>query len=202
MRTILLALFFLFSSQVWSQNNGGNDVTCPGSGKKLLGLELCNFSFAAGINAIDNTALTSENGLFNVSENWNIVPFISVLSVDYGWHNRFTSGAVLSFNRLNETILQNDKEIQDNKLYAALDITTRWYPVTTNNFDAYITGSLGTLVADGKPGVTAGIGLGAQGWFSKRYGMRLEALGKTHPLHDVMGKSHAQYMISVIYRLE
>ncbi len=202
MRTILFALFVFFSFQSLSQDNGGADVTCPGAGKKLLGLELCNFSFGAGFSAIDNTALTSENGLFNISENWNILPFISVLHTDYGWHKRFTSGAVISFNRLNETILQNDKEIQENKTYVALDVTTRYYPVTTQNFDAYLFGTLGTLLADGKPGITAGIGLGSQVWFSKHYGMRLEALGKTHPLHDVMGKSHAQYFLSVVYRLE
>lgn len=200
MRTILLAILMFSAFQSWSQDTNG-EVTCPNEGKKFLGLDLCNYSFGVGINAIDNTALTSENGLFNVSENWNIVPFISAFSVDYGWHKRFTSGALLSVNRLNETILQNDNEIQENKIYVALDITTRWYPIATKNFDAYITGSLGTLVADGKPGVTAGIGLGVQGWFSKHYGMRLETLGKTHALHDIMGKTHAQHVLSFMYRL-
>jgi len=203
MRTLLAAslIFFVFNS--WSQStDGGGDVTCPGAGKKMLGLELCNFTFGTGFNAIDNTALTSENGLFNISENWNIVPFFSVFSADYGWNDRFTSGLVLSYNRLSETILQNDKEIQDNKMYVALDVTTRWYPINAKSFDAYLIGGVGTLVADGKPGVTASIGLGAQGWFSRHFGLRLEALGKTHPLHDIMGKSHAQYNLSIMYRLD
>jgi hypothetical protein len=202
MRVFLLAFSMLFALNSWSQGNTDSDVTCPGAGKKLLGLELCNFTFGVGINAIDNTALTSENSLFDINKNWNILPFISAISADYGWNSRFTSGSVLSFNRLNETILQNDKEITDNKIYVALDVNTRWYPIKSKSFDAFVTGVVGTLVADGKPGVTAGFGLGAQGWFSKHYGMRVEAMGKVHPLHDVMGKSHAQYILSAMYRLE
>ncbi len=155
-----------------------------------------------GFNAVDDAGSEFTN-FFNVTDNWNIVPFPSRLSLGRYFKNGLGLEAIGTYNRYKEgkTIdgLVNTEDID----YYAIDFRIS-YDLNqilgeTAWFDPYVGIGAGYTDANNQGRGTYNASVGFRTWFSDRFGLDFNSTGKW-AMSTENATNHIQHAAGAVYR--
>ncbi|MEO0572447.1 MAG: OmpA family protein [Bacteroidota bacterium] len=158
--------------------------------------------FGVGFNAVDDAG-SEFSDVFNVSDNWNIVPFPSRLSIGRYFKNGLGLEAIGTYNRYKEgkTIdgIINTEDID----YYALDLRIS-YDLNqilgeTAWFDPYVGIGAGYTDANNQGRGTYNASVGFRTWFSDRFGLDFNSTGKW-AMSTENATNHIQHAAGAVYR--
>ncbi len=158
--------------------------------------------FGLGFNAVDDAGSEFSN-LFDVEDNWNIVPFPSRISIGKYFKNGLGLEAIGSFNRYQEGKTIDNIIITEDIDYYALDLRVS-YDLNqilgeTAWFDPYVGIGTGYTEANNQGRTTFNASVGFRTWFSDRWGLDLNSTGKW-AISSENATNHLQHAAGVVYR--
>ncbi len=156
-----------------------------------------------GYNAIDDSGNVFD-GLFNVSDEWNLLPYPSRISIGRYFKNGLGIEAIGSYNKYKEGKIIDGLVNTEDRDYLGLDARLT-YDLNkiigeTGWFDPYVGVGLGYTDANDQPRGTYNAVLGFRTWFSDRWGLDLNSTGKWSMGNDVNVTNHLQHAAGVVYQ--
>lgn len=156
-----------------------------------------------GYNAVDDSGNVFD-GLFNVSDEWNLLPYPSRISIGRYFKNGLGVEAIGSYNKYKEGKIIDGLVNTEDRDYLGLDARLT-YDLNkiigeTGWFDPYVGVGLGYTDANDQPRGTYNAVLGFRTWFSDRWGLDLNSTGKWSMGNDVNVTNHLQHAAGVVYQ--
>ncbi|TDT44734.1 outer membrane protein OmpA-like peptidoglycan-associated protein [Maribacter spongiicola] len=159
--------------------------------------------FGVGLNAVDDSGNVF-NGIFNVSDEWNIVPFPSRVSIGRYFKSGLGLEAVGTYNQYKEGKIIDAEVISDNISYFGIDGRVT-YDINkiigqTAWFDPYVGIGAGYTDANNKGRGTYNAVVGFRTWFSDRWGLDFNSTGKWAMSQGEGATNHIQHAAGVVYQ--
>lgn len=197
-----ILIFLLTSILLFSTMNGQNvdedlQITTKDS------IIQSSWIFGLGINAVDDSGNVL-SGLFNVSDEWNMVPYPSRVSVGryfksglgieaIGTHNQYKEGKIVDG-------IRNLENINYFGLDARLTYDLNKVIGETAWFDPYVGIGLGYTDANSLGRGTYNAVIGFRTWFSDRWGLDFSSTGKWSIGSENGVTNHIQHAAGVVYQ--
>ena len=148
-------------------------------------------SFGLGWNAVDDDGLAFSN-LFDYQNSWNYLYYPTTLSIDKYFKKGWSMDGALSYNRYSTTKLINDSTGVKG-VFVAADLSLKYSFLPRMAYyaqwlDMYLAFGVGMTYRQAmSTPITpmASLTLGANLWFSKSWGMRIQTCGKLGLVSDV-----------------
>lgn len=155
-----------------------------------------------GFNAVDDAGSEFSN-FFNATDNWNIVPFPSRLSIGKYFENGLGIELIGSYNQYQEGKVVDDSPITEEVDYYSADIRFS-YDLNkilgeTGFFDPYVGLGVGYTDANNQGRGTYNASLGFRAWISDKWGLDFNSTGKWTMTPD-NSSNHLQHAAGVVYR--
>lgn len=155
-----------------------------------------------GINAVDDAGSEFEN-IFNVSDNWNIVPYPSRLSIGRYFKGGFGIEAIGAYNTYQEGKTVDSSPVVEDIDYFSADLRFS-YDLNqilgeTGWFDPYVGIGAGYTDANNQARGTYNASLGFRTWLSDRWGLDFNSTGKW-TMDSNTSTNHLQHAAGVVYR--
>jgi OmpA-OmpF porin, OOP family len=189
------------------------------------------WALSFGVNAVDTKASAGGgksdinsglSGLFNVSENWNILPSVSYLSIARSVGDNFSVGIQGSINKIDKFVSFNPTAVGHNSsgyvvtnpgdlMYYGIDGNVKYSfmnLIKSKVIDPSVhIGGGYTFFGDNSYG-TANAGLGLTFWFNENIGLSLEStykksFGDRNVMGDVstpIAPSHLQHTAGIVFQ--
>jgi outer membrane protein OmpA-like peptidoglycan-associated protein len=155
-----------------------------------------------GFNVVDDAG-SEFTDIFNVSDNWNIVPFPSRLSIGKYFNNGLGLELIGSYNKYKEgKIVDNQVNQADTDYYAAdLRVSYDLNKILgeTGFFDPYVGIGLGYTDANNQGRGTYNAVFGFRTWFNDRIGLDFNSTGKW-AMSTENATNHLQHAAGLVYR--
>jgi len=156
-----------------------------------------------GYNAIDDSGNVFD-GLFNVSEEWNLLPYPSRISIGKYFKNGLGIEAIGSYNKYKEGKIIDGLVNDDEKNYLGLDARLT-YDLNriigqTGWFDPYVGIGLGYTDANDQGRGTYNAVVGFRTWFSDKWGLDFNSTGKWSMTKGNGSTNHLQHAAGVVYQ--
>jgi len=156
-----------------------------------------------GYNAIDDSGNVFD-GLFNVSDEWNLLPYPSRISVGRYFKNGLGIEAIGSYNKYKEGKIIDGLVNDEDKNYLGLDARLT-YDLNkiigqTGWFDPYVGIGLGYTDANDQPRGTYNAVVGFRTWFSDKWGLDLNSTGKWSMGNEANVTNHLQHAAGIVYQ--
>lgn len=156
-----------------------------------------------GFNAVDDSGNVFD-GLFNVSQEWNIVPFPSRVSIGRYFKNGLGIEAIGSYNKYKEGNIIDAVVLLEDISYYGLDARLT-YDLNqiigqTGWFDPYIGIGAGYTDANNLGRGTYNAVVGFRTWFSDRWGLDFNSSGKWSMSKGDGATNHIQHAAGVVYQ--
>lgn len=156
-----------------------------------------------GYNAIDDSGNVFD-GLFNVSEEWNLLPYPSRISIGKYFKNGLGIEAIASYNKYKEGKIIDGLVNAEEKNYLGLDARLT-YDLNriigqTGWFDPYVGIGLGYTDANDQARGTYNAVVGFRTWFSDKWGLDFNSTGKWSMTKGNGSTNHLQHAAGVVYQ--
>ncbi|APQ18493.1 OmpA family protein [Maribacter hydrothermalis] len=156
-----------------------------------------------GFNAVDDSGNVFD-GLFDVGDEWNIVPFPSRVSIGRYFKNGLGLEAIGTYNKYKDGKIIDDEVIFEDIPYYAFDARLT-YDLNqiigqTGWFDPYIGIGAGYTDANNRGRGTYNAVVGFRTWFSDRWGLDFNSTGKWAMKSEVGVTNHIQHAAGVVYQ--
>ncbi|WP_396634875.1 OmpA family protein [Maribacter sp. R86514] len=159
--------------------------------------------FGVGLNAVDDSGNVFD-GIFNVGEEWNMVPFPSRLSIGRYFKSGLGLEAIGTYNQYKEGNNIDGVFITENINYYGVDgrITYDLNKIIgeTGWFDPYVGIGAGYTDANNKGRGTYNAVVGFRTWFSDRWGLDFNSTGKWAMSQGEGATNHIQHAAGVVYQ--
>ena len=159
--------------------------------------------FGVGVNAVDDSGNVFD-GLFNVGQEWNIVPFPSRVSIGRYFKNGLGIEAIGSYNKYMEGNVIDAQVNPTDIDYFGIDgrITYDLNKILgqTGWFDPYVGVGAGYTDANNLGRGTYNAVVGFRTWFSDRWGLDFSSSGKWAISQDNGATNHIQHAAGVVYQ--
>ena len=158
--------------------------------------------FGLGINAVDDAGSEFTN-FFNATDNWNIVPFPSRVSIGKYFKSGLGLEAIGSYNRYKEGKTIDGQVNTEDIDYYAIDLRVS-YDLNqilgeTGWFDPYVGIGAGYTDANNQGRGTYNASVGFRTWFSERFGLDFSSTGKWARSTE-NATNHIQHAAGAVYR--
>ena len=192
----LIALFFLGCQFVFSQEE--LVLTSKDS------IVQSSWIFGLGFNAVDDSGDELED-LFDIENEWNIVPFPSRISIGRYFKNGLGLEAIASYNKYKEGKIIDARINDSDKDYFAFDARLS-YDLNkiigeTGWFDPYLGVGIGYTDANESGRGTFNGTAGFRTWFNDKWGLDFNTTGKWAFDTD-NASNHIQHAAGVVYRFD
>ncbi|MGO4920509.1 OmpA family protein [Maribacter spongiicola] len=159
--------------------------------------------FGVGLNAVDDSGNVFD-GIFNVGEEWNIVPFPSRVSIGRYFKSGLGLEAIGTYNQYKEGNIIDAAVITENISYFGIDGRVT-YDINkiigqTGWFDPYVGIGAGYTDANSKGRGTYNAVVGFRTWFSDRWGLDFNSTGKWAMSQGEGATNHIQHAAGVVYQ--
>lgn len=159
--------------------------------------------FGVGLNAVDDSGNVFD-GIFNVGEEWNIVPFPSRVSIGRYFKSGLGLEAIGTYNQYKEGNIIDAVVITENISYFGIDGRVT-YDINkiigqTGWFDPYVGIGAGYTDANNKGRGTYNAVVGFRTWFSDRWGLDFNSTGKWAMSQGEGATNHIQHAAGVVYQ--
>ncbi len=159
--------------------------------------------FGVGFNAVDDSGNVFD-GLFNVGDEWNMVPFPSRVSIGRYFKNGLGIEAIGSYNKYQEGNLidgnVNPSDIDYFGLDARITYDLNKIIGQTGWFDPYVGIGAGYTDANNLGRGTYNAVVGFRTWFSDRWGLDFNSSGKWAMSQSDGASNHIQHAAGVVYQ--
>ncbi len=159
--------------------------------------------FGVGFNAVDDSGNVFD-GLFNVGDEWNMVPFPSRVSIGRYFKNGLGIEAIGSYNKYQEGNLIdgtiNPSDIDYFGLDARITYDLNKIIGQTGWFDPYVGIGAGYTDANNLGRGTYNAVVGFRTWFSDRWGLDFNSSGKWAMSQGDGATNHIQHAAGVVYQ--
>ncbi|WP_350287906.1 OmpA family protein [uncultured Croceitalea sp.] len=158
--------------------------------------------FGVGFNAVDDAG-SEFTDVFNFSDNWNVLPYPSRVSVGRYFKSGLGLEAIGSYNVYKEGKIVDGNINQEDIDYFALDIRAS-YDLNkilgeTGFFDPYVGVGVGYTDANNQGRGTYNASIGFRTWISEKWGLDFNSTGKWTMDSD-NSTNHIQHAAGVVYR--
>ena len=159
--------------------------------------------FGVGLNAVDDSGNVFD-GIFNVGEEWNIVPFPSRLSIGRYFKSGLGLEAIGTYNQYKEgNIIDGEINLEDISYFGIDGRVT--YDINkiigeTGWFDPYVGVGAGYTDANNKGRGTYNAIVGFRTWFSDRWGLDFSSTGKWAMSQGEGATNHIQHAAGIVYQ--
>ncbi len=159
--------------------------------------------FGVGFNAVDDSGNVFD-GIFNVGQEWNIVPFPSRVSIGRYFKNGLGIEAIGTYNKYKSGNIIDAAVILEDINYFGLDARLT-YDLNqiigqTGWFDSYIGIGAGYTDANNLGRGTYNAVVGFRTWFSDRWGLDFSSTGKWAMSQGDGATNHIQHAAGVVYQ--
>ena len=160
--------------------------------------------FGIGFNAVDDSGNVFD-GLFNVANEWNMVPFPSRINIGRNFKNGLGIEVIGTYNKYKSgNVLIDNMVISDDIDYFGLD-TRITYDLNkiigqTGWFDPYVGIGAGYTDANNLGRGTYNALVGFRTWFSDHWGLDLNSTGKWAMSQSDGASNHIQHAAGVVYQ--
>lgn len=159
--------------------------------------------FGVGLNAVNDSGSVF-NGLFNVSDSWNMVPFPSRISIGRYFKSGLGIEAIGTYNQYKEGNIIDGSRNPENIDYLGLDARLT-YDLNkiigeTAWFDPYVGVGLGYTDANNLGRGTYNAVVGFRTWFSDKWGLDFSSSGKWSMGSENGATNHIQHAAGVVYQ--
>jgi len=159
--------------------------------------------FGVGVNAVNDSGNVF-NGLFNVADSWNMVPFPSRISIGRYFKSGLGIEAIGSYNQYREGNIVDNVRNPENIDYFALDARLTYdlnkIVGQTGWFDPYVGVGIGYTDANNLGRGTYNAVVGFRTWFSDRWGLDFNSSGKWSIGSENGVTNHLQHAAGVVYQ--
>jgi len=159
--------------------------------------------FGIGLNAVDDSGNVFD-GIFNVGEEWNMVPFPSRVSIGRYFKSGLGLEAIGTYNQYKEGNNIDGVFITENINYYGVDgrITYDLNKIIgeTGWFDPYVGIGAGYTDANNKGRGSYNAVVGFRTWFSDRWGLDFNSTGKWAMSQGEGATNHIQHAAGVVYQ--
>ncbi|WP_245603261.1 OmpA family protein [Maribacter antarcticus] len=159
--------------------------------------------FGVGLNAVNDSGNVF-NGLFNVSDSWNMVPFPSRISIGRYFKSGLGIEAIGTYNQYKEGNIIDGSRNPENIDYLGLDARLTYdlnkIVGQTGWFDPYVGIGLGYTDANNLGRGTYNAVVGFRTWFSDRWGLDFSSSGKWSMGSENGATNHLQHAAGVVYQ--
>ncbi len=192
-RLTLIVITFLLSIVVSSQ-----EYTIT----KKDSIVKSSWIFGLGFNVVDDAG-SEFTDIFNVQDNWNIVPFPSRLSIGRYFENGIGLEAIGSYNKYKEGKIVDGRINAEDIDYYALDLRVS-YDLNkilgqTGFFDPYVGLGIGYTDANNVGRGTYNASVGFRTWFNDRIGLDFNSTGKW-AMSTETATNHIQHAAGLVYQ--
>ncbi|WP_282180482.1 OmpA family protein [Maribacter stanieri] len=159
--------------------------------------------FGVGLNAVDDSGNVFD-GIFNVGQEWNIVPYPSRVSIGRYFKSGLGLEAIGTYNQYKEGNIIDAKVITENVSYFGFDGRVT-YDINkiigqTGWFDPYVGVGAGYTDANNLGRGTYNAVVGFRTWFSDRWGLDFSSTGKWAMSQSDGATNHIQHAAGVVYQ--
>ena len=190
-----LLLFLMVSSIAFAQDE--LQITAKDS------IVQSSWIFGVGLNAVDDSGNVFD-GIFNVGQEWNIVPYPSRVSIGRYFKSGLGLEAIGTYNQYKEGNIIDAKVITENVSYFGFDgrITYDINKIIgqTGWFDPYVGVGAGYTDANNLGRGTYNAVVGFRTWFSDRWGLDFSSTGKWAMSQSDGATNHIQHAAGVVYQ--
>jgi OOP family OmpA-OmpF porin len=160
--------------------------------------------FSIGWNIVDNTS-TRNNDFLDWNQHYNVVPFLSKISLDRSWNQTISTNVAFTYSRLYKENYQNGETNEILTVdYFALDVLGKLYVdqffFKSNWLDVHLCAGVGMNYADKDYNKTFNAGAGLDFWIFPRWGLRFQTLGKWAFNQALLANNHIQHSAEVLHR--
>jgi len=159
--------------------------------------------FGVGFNAVDDSGNVFD-GIFNVGQEWNVVPFPSRISIGRYFKSGLGIEAIGTYNKYKEGNTIDAVVIPEDISYYGFDgrITYDINKIIgeTGWFDPYVGIGAGYTDANNKGRGTYNAVVGFRTWFSDRWGLDFSSTGKWAMSKEDGATNHIQHAAGVVYQ--
>ncbi|WP_282118143.1 OmpA family protein [Maribacter aquivivus] len=159
--------------------------------------------FGVGLNAVDDSGNVFD-GLLNFTDEWNVVPFPSRVSIGRYFKSGLGLEAIGTYNQYKEGKNVDGEILTENISYFGMDgrITYDLNKIIgeTGWFDPYVGIGAGYTDANNRGRGTYNAIVGFRTWFSDRWGLDLNATGKWAMSEEEGVSNHIQYAAGAVYQ--
>lgn len=164
---------------------------------------ISSWMFGVGVNAVDDSGNVF-NGLFNVSNEWNMVPFPSRVSIGKYFKSGLGIEAIGTYNQYQEGKIVDGVPNTENIDYFGFDARLSYdlnkIVGQTGWFDPYVGIGIGYTDANRLSRGTYNAAVGFRTWFSDRWGLDFNSTGKWSMGSENGVTNHIQHAAGVVYQ--
>ena len=162
-----------------------------------------SWMFSVGVNAVDDSGNVF-NGLFDVSDEWNMVPFPSRISIGRYFKSGLGVEAIGTYNQYKEGKIIDGVINPETTDYFGLDARLT-YDLNkiigqTAWFDPYVGIGIGYTDANNLGRGTYNAAVGFRTWFSDKWGLDFSSTGKWSIGSENGATNHIQHAAGVVYQ--
>lgn len=195
--SFLLTSIFLASSMNAQETEADLQITAKDS------IVQSSWIFGVGLNAVDDSGNVF-SGLFNVADEWNMVPFPSRVSIGRYFKSGLGIEAIGTYNQYMEGNIIDGVRNPENINYLGLDARLT-YDLNkiigqTAWFDPYVGIGIGYTDANKLGRGTYNAAVGFRTWFSDRWGLDFSSTGKWSIGSENGVTNHIQHAAGVVYQ--
>lgn len=162
-----------------------------------------SWMFGIGFNAVDDSGNVFD-GLFNVSDEWNMLPYPSRISIGRYFKNGLGLEAIGTLNKYKEgKIIDGVVNLEDSDYYgidARVTYDLNKIIGETGWFDPYVGVGAGYTDANNIGRGTYNAVVGFRTWISDRWGLDFNSSGKWAMSQDNGATNHIQHAAGVVYQ--
>jgi OOP family OmpA-OmpF porin len=162
-----------------------------------------SWMFGVGVNAVDDSG-NMFNGLFDISDEWNMVPFPSRISIGRYFKSGLGIEAIGTYNQYKEGNIIDNISSPENIDYFGIDARLS-YDLNkiigeTGWFDPYVGIGIGYTDANRLGRGTYNAAVGFRTWFSDSWGLDFSSSGKWSMGNENGVTNHLQHAAGVVYQ--
>jgi OOP family OmpA-OmpF porin len=198
-----LILFFLLTSMLLGSTMSAQSTEedLPITAKDSI--VLSSWIFGVGVNTVHDSGDVSNN-LFDISDEWNTVPFPSRISIGRYFKSGLGIEAIGTYNQYNKVKIIDGIPSSENIDYFGLDARLT-YDLNkiigqTGWFDPYVGIGIGYTDASKLGRGTYNATVGFRTWFSDRWGLDFSSSGKWSIGSENDVTNHIQHAAGVVYQ--
>lgn len=195
--SLLLTSMFLGSTMSAQTTEEDLQITAKDS------IVISSWIFGVGLNAVDDSGNVF-SGLFNVSDEWNMVPYPSRVSIGRYFKSGLGIEAIGTYNQYMEgKIIDGIPSPEDINYFgfdARLTYDLNKIVGQTGWFDPYVGIGLGYTDANKLGRGTYNAAIGFRTWFSDRWGLDFSSTGKWSIGSENGATNHIQHAAGVVYQ--